>query len=214
MNRRQIALIILLGFILSTQALANVGFIPPSSAYVDWIVRMATAGSIWAIPFFALGENTVGINAYLPLSIGVLDGMGATHGNPMKAVGVFALIFGASFWGQNITYLMGRLAQDRKSMQADVVTPGNDFIVALMSYWHPIFGSEYTYRSALEGKSYRNFIGEYSTAGLVWTAFWGILMYRIGIVPLKATSLVWIFCVYLCWRIFAERSERIKVGQQ
>jgi len=137
-------------------------------------------------------ENLVAVNAYFPGAFVILFAMASTHGKLQSAFLVFAVIATASGSAQHLNFFAGRWLRRRMGEQALHVS----FMGGLANYWHPQLGAVYSFRAGVSGATYRQF-GRALAAFVMWTCFWGILMYQLGAVPISGGSFVTIFVVYL-----------------
>ena len=135
-------------------------------------------------------ENTIGINSYFPGAFVILYSMAATHGQIPRATVVFCAIALGSVLAQHVNYLVGRsVASPRK--EARLIIMGG-----LLSYWHPQLGSIYSFRLGSRRATYAEFVMALSS-WLLWTVFWGVLMYWLGRVPTSGKLFGVMFVVYV-----------------
>jgi membrane protein DedA with SNARE-associated domain len=203
MTRRIAAPLLLLIIVLAVQALAVSNLIPPPSSALSWVQHELVGASLLFVAVCAFLENVVVVSTYFPGSLVILFSMAATHGNPPRALAVFLTIVVASFSAHQLDYALGRWSLLRVDMRG---AKEPTFRGALAAYWHPTFGSLYSFSTGTHESSYARFMTVYLPVSFAWNVFWGATMYMAGHVPGESgDAFFWLFCGYLVLLIVKER---------
>jgi len=179
--------------------LAYLSVIPHPTDILASLARALGSATPQFIAACAFIENLVAINAYFPGAFVILFAMASTHGNPSSALLVFIMIAGASGTAQHLNFFAGKWLRRHIGEQPS----RTGYLTGLANYWHPQLGALYSFRAGVSGVRYRHFARALSACG-TWTAFWGVLMYKLGAVPLSGESFIAIFVVYLTGWLIVE----------
>ena len=170
--------------------LSAAGMIPPPANSLTRLGHWLGTASPIFVAACAFLENTVGVNSYFPGAFVILYSMAATHGHLLRAMVMFGAISTASLLAQHVNYVAGLAWRVQRE------EPRSTFMGGFLSYWHPQLGAIYSFRLGLRGARYGEFLRAI-LSWLIWTLFWGVLMYNLGSVPMSGDSFGVIFVLYV-----------------
>ncbi len=191
--RRILVPLSVLGMLGIIEALAAYRIVPPPENTIAAVGAFLGRASLWFILCVAFVENVLVVNVYFPGSVVILFSMAATRGSPARAVQVFAAIVVGSALAQHLNYALGR----RLSAREQKASSTKFMLLGLLSFWHPQLGSLASFQIGTAGATYAKYVRILLLSWLPWNAFWGILMYLIGSVPVTAPEFVRIMVAYL-----------------
>jgi membrane protein DedA with SNARE-associated domain len=206
--RRVIVPLSVLAVIGIIEALAIYHLVPSPESTIMAVGSFLGRASIWFILCVSFAENIVVLNVYFPGSMVILFSMAATTGVPTRAVQVFAAIVLGSVLAQHCNFFLGRRfsTEEGKTSLAKVVALGS------VSFWHPQTGSLASFQIGAAGATYAKYATVLLITWLPWNAFWGVLMYSLGFVPLTGTEFMRIMVAYLLIWILVELVRGAKVS--
>lgn len=156
----------------------------------------------------AIIEGTLIIGQYFPGSFVIFLGVITSRGDAIKATKVVAVVSIAFFIAYNINYLIGKYGWYKLFLKFGLKKPlenaekrlnKHGLKTILLSYWEPNLASITATGAGVLKLPFKKF-SIYSLIGiLLWNAFWGILVFKVGEEALKLAGIKYITIIFLVW---------------
>jgi membrane protein DedA with SNARE-associated domain len=192
------------------QILSGYGLIVPPSDLLEAFSKRLGSGGLLFVATVSFFEALVIFNAYFPGSAVILFAMASTAGDWNRALLTFTAIVISSGAAHQINYWAGRLLAKLDEIRRMENKGAPTLIEAFVSYWNPHLGSLYSLRSGSNGVAYKRFLFRFVLAFGLWNIFWGVLMYKLGDVPISGSEFLLLFYIYLAWWIVQELRSVLK----
>lgn len=139
--------------------------------------------------FAAFIEGILGINWYFPGSAVLILGVSLTHGNPVRAIELVALISLGFFVAALLNYILGYtlwykglgfLGVTRPLKRAQAWFDRRRLVAIYVSFFHPNAGALIATSCGIRHYSTKWFAFHAAVAIMIWNVLWGLIVYHIG----------------------------------
>jgi len=200
--------LVLMGIYLSMIFLWKLFSFPPPEELVIIVSSYFEKYGLLIVFIAALIEGVLLIGQYFPGGFIIFLGVISAAGNVLRAVNVILVVSLAFLISYYVNYLIGKygwyklfskfgLKQSIDNSKKRLLKHGLKAV--LFSYWEPNLASITATAAGILQLSARKFI-LYSMFGiLIWSTFWGVLIFNIGEAALKLTGVKYITLIFLIW---------------
>jgi len=200
--------LVLMGIYLTMVLVWEIFSLPSTDELIVIVTDYFSRYGLWIVFFSALIEGVLLLGQYFPGGFIIFLGVISAAGNVMRAAQVVLVVSLSFFIAYYVNYIIGRygwyklftkfgLKKALDSGQKRLTKHGLKAI--FFTYWEPNLASIIATAAGVLHLSVKKFLF-YSIAGiLVWNAFWGILVFKLGEVALELTGSKYIGIVFLIW---------------
>ncbi len=176
----------LLVLVLVLDLFGYVGILPSSAELSTSLKFLFSQYGFVAVAILTFFENLAVLNFYFPGSVIILTAMTLTAGDPPRAILTYITYLFSALIAQHINFFWGLLLKGKNqpitiSSLPRFTEKTTLWLRFLILFSHPQLASLCSIQTGSEGHKYRKILPYLFISTFIWSTFWGLTMYFIGL---------------------------------